>query len=151
MDLQCISKASMTCHRCSLAAAIIVLPLYSHSGYCRDDSRQYITIPACPAAAASLGTLSQKRTKRGRLQCISRGFHPLDVWTVILSDSPWTAKRRSLRTRQIQPKYGDEQADAGRDCRTRLARPNFQAQTQTRKYSFSLFSLPLAGLATLLG
>ena len=24
---------------------------------------------------------------------------------------------------QIQPEYGDEQADAGRDCRTRLARP----------------------------
>ena len=28
---------------------------------------------------------------------------------------------------QIQPEYGDEQADAGRDCRTRLARPNFGA------------------------
>ncbi|CAN0409356.1 unnamed protein product, partial [Ascophyllum nodosum] len=27
---------------------------------------------------------------------------------------------------QIQPEYGDEQADAGRDCRTRLARPNSQ-------------------------
>ena len=30
---------------------------------------------------------------------------------------------------QIQPEYGDEQADAGRDCRTRLARPNSQART----------------------
>ena len=28
-----------------------------------------------------------------------------------------------------QPKYGDEQADAERDCRTRLARPNSQART----------------------
>ena len=27
---------------------------------------------------------------------------------------------------QIQTEYGDEQADAGRDCRTRLARPNFR-------------------------
>ena len=27
----------------------------------------------------------------------------------------------------IQPEYGDEEADAGRDCRTRLARPNSQA------------------------
>ena len=25
---------------------------------------------------------------------------------------------------QIRPEYGDEQADAGRDCRTRLAKPN---------------------------
>ena len=30
---------------------------------------------------------------------------------------------------QIQPGYGDEQADAGRDSRTRLATPNYQAQT----------------------
>ena len=29
----------------------------------------------------------------------------------------------------IQPEYGDEQADAGRDCRTRLERPNSQART----------------------
>ena len=44
------------------------------------------------------------------------------------------------RTHQIQPEYGDERADAGRDCRTRLARPNSQARTGTGKYSFSLFS-----------
>ena len=37
---------------------------------------------------------------------------------------------------QIQPEYGDEQADAGRDCRTRLARPSSQARTRTEKYSF---------------
>ena len=41
---------------------------------------------------------------------------------------------------QIQPEYGDEQADAGRDRRTRLARPNSQARTRTGKYSFFLFS-----------
>ena len=42
---------------------------------------------------------------------------------------------------EIQPEYGDEQTDAGRDRRTRLARPNFQARTtRTGKYSFSLFS-----------
>ena len=40
---------------------------------------------------------------------------------------------------QIQPEYGDEQADAGRDCRTRLARPNSQARTRTGKHYFSLF------------
>ena len=96
-DLQCISKASMTCHRCSLAAASIVLSLYSHSGYCRDDSRQYMTISACPAAVVFLGPCPKKEPKRGRLQCISRGFHPLDVWTVILSDSPWTADRCSRK------------------------------------------------------
>ena len=34
------------------------------------------------------------------------------------------------------PEYGDEQADAGRDCRTRFARPNSQARTGTGKISF---------------
>ena len=34
----------------------------------------------------------------------------------------------------IHPEYGDEKADAGRDCRNRLARPNSQAQTETGKY-----------------
>ena len=32
--------------------------------------------------------------------------------------------RNPISKHQIQPEYGDEQADAGRDCRTRLARPN---------------------------
>ena len=45
---------------------------------------------------------------------------------------------------QIQPEYGDEQADAGRnDCRTRLARPNFRrerGQGNDTWYQFSLFS-----------
>ena len=34
----------------------------------------------------------------------------------------------------VQPEYGDKQADAGRDCRTRLARPNSQARTGRGKY-----------------
>ena len=41
---------------------------------------------------------------------------------------------------QIQPEHGDEQAGAGRDCQTRLARENSLAQTRTRKYIFFLFS-----------
>ena len=48
--------------------------------------------------------------------------------------------RNPVSKHQIQPEYGDEQADAGRDCRTRLARPNSQTRTGTGKYSFSLFS-----------
>ena len=48
--------------------------------------------------------------------------------------------RNPVSKLQIQPEYGDEKADAGRDCRTRLARPNSQARTGTGKYSFSLFS-----------
>ena len=39
--------------------------------------------------------------------------------------------RNPVSKHQIQPEYGDEQADAGRDCRNRLARPNSQAQTRT--------------------
>ena len=48
--------------------------------------------------------------------------------------------RDPVSKHQIQPEYGDEQADAGRDCRTRLVRPNTQVRTRTGKYSFSLFS-----------
>ena len=44
--------------------------------------------------------------------------------------------RNPVSKHQIQPEYGDEQADARQDCRTRLARPNSQARTRTRKYSF---------------
>ena len=36
----------------------------------------------------------------------------------------------------FQPEYGDEHADAGRDCRNRLARPNSQARTRTGEYLF---------------
>ena len=39
--------------------------------------------------------------------------------------------RNPVSKHQIQPEYGDEQADAGRDCRNRLARPNSQARTRT--------------------
>ena len=38
--------------------------------------------------------------------------------------------RDPVSKHQIQPEYGDEQADAGRDCRTRLAKPNSQARTR---------------------
>ena len=48
--------------------------------------------------------------------------------------------RNPVSKHQGQPEYGDEQADAGQDCRTRLARPNSQPQTGTGKYSFFLFS-----------
>ena len=48
--------------------------------------------------------------------------------------------RNSVRKHQIQLEYIDEQADAGRDCRNRLARPNYQARTEAGKYLFSLFS-----------
>ena len=39
--------------------------------------------------------------------------------------------RNPVSKNQIQPEYGDEQADAGQGCRTRLARPNSQARTVT--------------------
>ena len=40
---------------------------------------------------------------------------------------------------QIQPEFGDEQTDAGRYCRTHLARPNSLARTRTG----SLFIFPV--------
>ena len=44
--------------------------------------------------------------------------------------------RNPVSKHQIQPEYGDEQADAGRDGWTRLARPNYQARTGTGEYYF---------------
>ena len=44
--------------------------------------------------------------------------------------------RNPVSKHQIQPENGDEQADAGRDYRTRLTRPNSQAGTGTGKDSF---------------
>ena len=41
--------------------------------------------------------------------------------------------RNPVSKHQTQSEYGDEQADAGRDCRTRLARPNSLARTGTEK------------------
>ena len=48
--------------------------------------------------------------------------------------------RNRVSKYQIQPEYGDDQADVGWDCRTRLARANSQARTGKEKYAFSLFS-----------
>ena len=44
--------------------------------------------------------------------------------------------RNPVSKHQIQPEYGDEQPDAGRDCRTRLARLYSKARTRGRKYPF---------------
>ena len=41
--------------------------------------------------------------------------------------------RNPVSNHNIQPEYGDEQADAGRDFRTRLARPNFSGANGDRE------------------
>ena len=47
--------------------------------------------------------------------------------------------RNPASKHHIQPEYGDEQADAVRDCRTRLARPKFSdANGDREKICFSL-------------
>ena len=53
----------------------------------------------------------------------------------ITMDAAAEIGRNPVCKHEIQPEYGDEQADAGRDCRTRLARPNSQARTRTGNYS----------------
>ena len=58
-----------------------------------------------------------------------------------LMDAAAELGKNPVSKHQIQPEYGDEQADAGRDCRTHLAKPNSQARTGTTgKYYVSLFS-----------
>ena len=50
--------------------------------------------------------------------------------------------RNPASKHQIQPDYGDEENDAGRDCLTRAVRPSSQARTGTGKCQFSLYSRP---------
>ena len=49
-------------------------------------------------------------------------------------DAAAELERNPVSKNQIQPEYGDEQADAGRDGRSRLGRPNYQARTGTGEY-----------------
>ena len=67
----------------------------------------------------------------------------------------WTPPRKSERIPWVSSRFSlsveNEQAHAGRDGRTRPARPISQVRTGTGKYSFSLFSWPRAGLSTLPG
>ena len=51
-------------------------------------------------------------------------------------DAAAELERNPVSKHQIQPEYGDEQADAGRDCRTRLARPNSQARKDREIFIF---------------
>ena len=65
----------------------------------------------------------------------------LTRWCMAVYINKWTPSRNSggiplASTRFSLSMYGDEQADVGRDCRIRLARPNSQARTGTGKYSF---------------
>ena len=60
------------------------------------------------------------------LLCLYCSCSSLSCWHLLLC--------LHIVTVQIQPEYGDEQADAGRDCRTRVARPNSPALTRTGKY-----------------
>ena len=46
--------------------------------------------------------------------------------------------RNPVGKHQVQPEYEDEQADAGRDCRTRLARPNSGANGNREMSIFSV-------------
>ena len=57
----------------------------------------------------------------------------------------WMSVAESGRNPSLTTKFSlsvenDDQADAGWNGRTCLARPNSQARTGTRKYSFSLLS-----------
>ena len=66
---------------------------------------------------------------------INSGLTP---WRVAVSKKNGCRRgnREESRVNQAPDEYGDEQADAGRDCRTRLARPNSQAQTGREIFIF---------------
>ena len=56
----------------------------------------------------------------------------------------WASPRKSGGLPQVSTRFSlsveNELADAGRDGRTRYARPNSQVRTETEKIIFSLFS-----------
>ena len=51
-------------------------------------------------------------------------------------DAAAELERNLVSKHQIQPEYGDEQADAGRYCRTRIARPNSTKTIHTEIHAF---------------
>ena len=57
--------------------------------------------------------------------------------------------RNPVSKHPIQPEYGDEQADAGRDCRTRLARPKFAGANRDREISISPVQLATSRIGNL--
>ena len=61
----------------------------------------------------------------------------INKWTMT---PPRKARGIPLVSTRFSLSLENKQADAGRDDRTCLARPNYQAQTGIGKYSFSLFS-----------
>ena len=89
-----------------------------------------------PASARSFSILRLNMVPRDSSrfpQCDDDGIHLLYAAAKL-----W---RNPVSKHQIQPEYGDEQADAGQDCRTRLARLNCQARImRTGEYYLSLFS-----------
>ena len=65
------------------------------------------------------------------------GTDPMAYSLAVLNkdvDAAAALGRNPVSRHQIQPEYEDEQADAGQDCRTCLARPNSQARTRRGKY-----------------
>ena len=57
--------------------------------------------------------------------------------------------RNSVSKHHIQPEYGDEQADAVRDCRTRFARPNHSGANGDREILFFLAQLTTSRIGNL--
>ena len=51
-------------------------------------------------------------------------------------DAVAESRRNPASKHHIQPEYGDEQADAGRDYRTRLARPDIRRERGQGKINF---------------
>ena len=58
--------------------------------------------------------------------------------------------RNPASKHQNQPEYGDEQADAGRDCRIRLARPNSRARTGNSYFPVQLTTSRIGNLSRLI-
>ena len=51
--------------------------------------------------------------------------------------------RNPVSKHRVQLEYGDEQADAGRDCRTRLARPNSRGERTNADREIFIFPVQL--------
>ena len=98
---------------------------------------------SCAGEFSAINAIDTQLRKPDKL-----GTDPMAVDGIRL-DAVAESGRNPASKHQIQPECGNEQADAGRDDRTCLARPDSQARTGTGEYSFFLFSSPRAGLTTL--
>ena len=146
LNTRTISVEDRTHDSARLGVCNIITTTLLHTNSGCGKERRILFGPWCSAKAAPVRNYLEVYSPcAGGLSAVNAiGTHlrdPINLgltrWRMAVSlDDAAELGRNPVSKHQIQPEYGDEQADAGRDGWTRLARPNPQARTGTGEYFF---------------